>query len=196
MKPTILKLTTRKKIILCLLIIIPVISYFQERATWDFPVKPGTESWKLLKNNPEKVSVCQIPDQILTVYEKTDPPAIPKDATILEKGNYVLRLSFIELFASHAAITENSTINDKKEFVKQLVLKKEKKMLNPEWYATFGIQTNMLATVRIIESETNLYKSKLNSPDLNSYVYTGNFLTPELNDLINQVANNFINVQK
>lgn len=32
---------------------------------WDYPVKPEMEEWKTLKNNQEKVLVCQIPQEIL-----------------------------------------------------------------------------------------------------------------------------------
>jgi hypothetical protein len=45
-----------------LLFIIPIIVSSQ---TWDYPVKPGTESWKKLQSNQEMVEICQIPEKIL-----------------------------------------------------------------------------------------------------------------------------------
>lgn len=54
-----------KKIIVLLLLAIPIISFAQEKVTWDFPVKPGTNEWKALKNQKEKLDACQIPDDIL-----------------------------------------------------------------------------------------------------------------------------------
>jgi len=36
------------------------------KVTWDYPVKPGSEEWKKLKNLEEKVSVCQIPVNVLS----------------------------------------------------------------------------------------------------------------------------------
>ena len=41
-------------------------SYAQESGvSWDFPVKPGSDKWKSLKNSYEKIKICQIPDNIL-----------------------------------------------------------------------------------------------------------------------------------
>ncbi|WP_319482321.1 hypothetical protein [uncultured Draconibacterium sp.] len=48
-----------RKIILSLLIVIPIISFAQEKVIWDYPVKPGSEEWrystyveKVKKNQP------------------------------------------------------------------------------------------------------------------------------------------------
>lgn len=48
-----------KKIIIVLLLAIPIILFAQEKVTWDYPVKPGSEEWrytsyteKLQKNQP------------------------------------------------------------------------------------------------------------------------------------------------
>ncbi|MDP3432115.1 MAG: hypothetical protein Q8T04_03985 [Bacteroidota bacterium] len=55
-----------KKIILYLLITIPIFSFAQnEKVTWDYPVKSGSEEWKTLKNQKEKLAICQIPEEIL-----------------------------------------------------------------------------------------------------------------------------------
>ena len=61
MKSNIFKLNTMKKIIVLLLLAIPIISLAQEKASWDFPMKPGSEEWKALSSNEEKISACQIP---------------------------------------------------------------------------------------------------------------------------------------
>jgi len=37
----------------------------ESRLTWDFPVRPGTEEWKKLRNFEERVRVSQIPEEIL-----------------------------------------------------------------------------------------------------------------------------------
>jgi hypothetical protein len=39
---------------------------------WDYPVKPGTETWKKLENNAAKVSVCQIPENLLSKISVKD----------------------------------------------------------------------------------------------------------------------------
>ncbi|MBW6536520.1 MAG: hypothetical protein K0B11_16030 [Mariniphaga sp.] len=56
----------RKICILFLIIVFPTFSFAQnDEVTWDYPVKPGSEEWKALKNQKEKLEVCQIPEDIL-----------------------------------------------------------------------------------------------------------------------------------
>ncbi len=33
---------------------------------WDFPIRPGTSEWKAFKNSYEKISACQIPNEVLS----------------------------------------------------------------------------------------------------------------------------------
>ncbi|WP_319229753.1 hypothetical protein [Draconibacterium orientale] len=54
-----------RKIILSLLIVIPIISFAQEKVIWDYPVKPGSEEWKAIDNTYQKIEICQIPQEIL-----------------------------------------------------------------------------------------------------------------------------------
>ncbi len=43
-------------------------------------------------------------DELVKEYKSIDPTAIPVNGTILEKGDYVLGISFLELFISHPSI--------------------------------------------------------------------------------------------
>ena len=54
-----------KKIIILLLLAIPIISLAQEKVSWDFPVKPGSEEWKKLETYQDKLNVYNIPNDIL-----------------------------------------------------------------------------------------------------------------------------------
>lgn len=55
-----------KKIII-LLCFVPLISFAQEKATWDFPIKPGSKEWKSqIKNNEDRIRFCQVPTAVLT----------------------------------------------------------------------------------------------------------------------------------
>lgn len=65
MRTKIFKLTVKMKFIFWLLIIMPIISTAQEKLIWDFPVKPGTEEWKELKNYQDRLNVYNIPDSLL-----------------------------------------------------------------------------------------------------------------------------------
>lgn len=51
------------RIILIIIIFISPLLIFGQ--TWDYPVKPGTDEWKALNSNKEKVDVCQLPENIL-----------------------------------------------------------------------------------------------------------------------------------
>jgi len=37
----------------------------QEKNSWDYPVKPGSEKWRTYKTGQEMVEACQIPDDVL-----------------------------------------------------------------------------------------------------------------------------------
>lgn len=44
----------------------------QTMQKWDYPVKPGSDSWKKLDNYQAKVDICQIPDHILTLMTTSE----------------------------------------------------------------------------------------------------------------------------
>ena len=61
-----------KKILFSFLIFLSFVTFAQEKTVWDYPTKPGTEEWKKLENNKEKVEVCQIPEYILQDISTND----------------------------------------------------------------------------------------------------------------------------
>lgn len=236
------------KSILFLILFIPLLSFSKTGETkWDFPVKPGTSSWKLLKNNAEMVKACQVPDEVLSTlntqelldvclkyplltdifafnnikdgfnkfendfngfrellkrddahkellskYKSIDPEAIPVNGTILEKGNYVLSLSFLELFVSHPLMIKKLETMGKKEIIKELLLKKEKKKYQPDWYQTTGIQTNYLAITSIILSDSDKFKSELDMNKVSPYIYSGILANPDVLNQIDEAADKYL----
>ena len=46
--------------------------FAQQNQVWNYPIKPGTEEWKKLKNNKQKVDACQIPDDVLVQMKTED----------------------------------------------------------------------------------------------------------------------------
>ncbi|HYQ57115.1 MAG TPA: hypothetical protein VEP89_07185 [Draconibacterium sp.] len=235
------------KSILILLFILPIMTFAQDNVTWDYPIKPGAETWKLLKNNAEKVQACQVPtekltamstqelihlclnypllldifafnyikdgfgkfesdfngyrelikrdnaaEELLKLYKNMDPTSIPKDGSILEKGDYVFKFSFIELFISYPMVVEKCSTNEKMEIVNELLLKKEKKKSRPDWYENTGIRTNYLAIVNILQSDTEKFQSGLNIAQVTPYIYWGILPTPEIIDQIDQEANQYV----
>ena len=44
----------------------------QEQATWDYPVKPGTEEWNRIQTEPERIAAVQIPEEILEKLSSDD----------------------------------------------------------------------------------------------------------------------------
>lgn len=245
---SILKNLKTMKLLMILLLVVPIVAISQfEKPKWDFPVKPGTDKWKTLKNNVEKVEACQIPKDVLSLlktpeliqtclnypllpdifafdnikdgfekfendfngfrelinredvaiellklYKKIDPGYIPKDGTILEKGTYAFRLSFIELFVSHPLVIVKLSSSGKKEIIKEFLLKKEKKKTRPVWYQNTGIQTIYLAIVNIMQSDTNQFQSGLDVSKISPYIYSGILTNPETMDQIDQAANKYL----
>jgi hypothetical protein len=236
------------KSILFLILFISLLSFSNTGETkWDFPVKPGTSSWKLLKNNAEKVEACQVPGEVLSTlntqelldvclnypllpdifafnnikdgfnkfeddfngfrdllkhddapkellskYKSIDPEAIPVNGTILGKGNYVLSLSFIELFVSHPLMIGKIETKGKKEVIKELLLKKEKKKYQPDWYQPTGIQTIYLAITSIILSDSDKFKSELDMTKVSPYIYSGILANPDVPNQIDEVTDKYL----
>jgi hypothetical protein len=56
-----------KRLVFILVIIFPcfVLNAKTNDIDWDYPIVPGTNEWKMLKNYKEKVEACQIPVDIL-----------------------------------------------------------------------------------------------------------------------------------
>lgn len=236
------------KTILFLFMLIPILVFSQtEKVKWDFPIKPGTETWKSLKNNAEKVEACQVPIVVLTametqelinvcldypllpdifafnnikdgfkkfvsdcngfrelikrddvakellkLYKTLDPISIPKEGSILEKGNYAFEFSFIELFFSYPLVIEKCSTKEKKEIVEELLSKKEKKKSRPDWYQRTGMQTNYLAIVNTLQSDQGEIQSGLDVAEVSSYIYSGILTNPEITGQIDQLANKYI----
>ncbi len=44
----------------------------EESISWDYPVKPGTEAWKKLKDYQERIDICQIPEYVLQKISTKD----------------------------------------------------------------------------------------------------------------------------
>lgn len=55
-----------KKIILFLLFVIPIFSFAQnEKATWDYPVKPGSKEWLAVPDFSKRLELLNVPEPIL-----------------------------------------------------------------------------------------------------------------------------------
>jgi hypothetical protein len=64
------KLTKQKLVAFALLLLVCSYAIAQDKvASWDFPIKPGTEKWNQLETETGRLNVLQIPDNILKVIE-------------------------------------------------------------------------------------------------------------------------------
>ena len=65
-----------KKIIkLYLIIQISIFSFLlqaQQKVSWDYPIKPGSEQWKAFQTHDEMLKTCQIPDEIIVNMKTKD----------------------------------------------------------------------------------------------------------------------------
>jgi len=236
------------KSIVFLVLLIPLLASSQPSGVkWDYPVKPGTDAWKSLKNNAEKVQACQIPSEIIATmntgellnvcldypllpdifafsnikdgfskfesdfngfrelirrddaakellkrYKTLDPLSIPNEGSIMEKGNYVFRFSFIELFISYPLVVEKCSTNEKKEIVRELLLKKEKKKSRLDWYQDTGMQTNYFAIVNMLQSDVGKFQSGHEMTEISPYIYSGILNNPDVLNQIDQLAAEYL----
>lgn len=73
-----------KKIILSLLIIMPLISFAQEKVTWNFPYTVENGGLKKLKGYKERVDSCQIPNDLIMNIPTDDLAKICLDYPLFE----------------------------------------------------------------------------------------------------------------
>lgn len=59
----------KTKTTLLTIFVCPILIYGQ---IWEYPVKPGTEEWKIFKSNKEMIDACQIPADILQNMNTVD----------------------------------------------------------------------------------------------------------------------------
>ncbi|MCF8359111.1 MAG: hypothetical protein K9H26_10155 [Prolixibacteraceae bacterium] len=131
-------------------------------------------------------------EELVKEYKSIDPAAIPQNGTILEKGNYVLRTSFLELYISHPSIIKKINFEEKKEIVKDLLLKKEKKGNRPSWYQTTGMQTSYFAIVNLVQSEPKKFKPDFDVSKVSAYIYSGILAEADITEQIDKAANKYI----
>jgi hypothetical protein len=63
----------KKTSLFILVLFVANIAFAQgKKIVWDYPVKPGTEEWKKLASNEEKVNACQIPENVLSNISTED----------------------------------------------------------------------------------------------------------------------------
>ncbi len=99
-----------KQLLFCFLIILSFQAYAQERTLWDYPVKPGTEAWKKLKDYEERVDVCQIPESVLQNISTNDLATLCLQYPLLYGGTLIYYNSYTfglnKLFTNFNGIRE------------------------------------------------------------------------------------------
>ena len=72
------------------------------------------------------------------------------------------------------------------------MLKKEKKINQPDWYQTTGIQTNYLAITSIILSDADKFKSDLDMTKVLPYIYYGILSNQDIPNQIDKAADKYL----
>ncbi|MCF6333841.1 MAG: hypothetical protein L3J11_11205 [Draconibacterium sp.] len=72
------------------------------------------------------------------------------------------------------------------------MLKKEKKKSHPDWYQNTGMQTNYLAIVNMLQSDSGKFQSGLNIAQVSPFIYWGILPAPEIVDQIDREANQYV----
>jgi carbonic anhydrase len=62
----------KRYILICIVFTSFVAMAQEKRVVWDYPVKPGTEKWNLLKTEKERIDAVQVPENILRGLSSED----------------------------------------------------------------------------------------------------------------------------
>lgn len=194
----------KKKMILFTMLLCPLLFFGQ---TWDYTVKPGTEEWKTLNSNKEKVDICQLPENILKqtttkdlfeivlnypllsdiyafndIYSGTKKlfndfngiqelfnrpdvldillqkneeilskkSLLKSNVSLVEKGNYIISLSTMEMLLSIPQLQQKLNLENKKKTIITLMKGYELKKSIPEYFKGIGFETNIISRAVII----------------------------------------------
>lgn len=152
----------KKQIKLYLIIQIFISSFLlqaQQKVSWDYPIKPGTEQWKAFQTHDEMLKACQIPDEIISNLKTKD--------LIETIFNYPLLaevVTYNSLQKGMDKVTSNfngfKTLFDRKDAIQELLYKYE--TMNPISVSTFreshkkGEYMYKMRFLELIVSQDNL----------------------------------------
>ena len=194
----------KTKMIVFTMLLCPILIFGQ---TWDYPVKPGTEEWKTLNSNKDKVDICQLPENILKqtttndlfeiclnypllsdIYAFNDiytgtkklfndfngirelfnrpdvldillqkneeilskKSLLKSNVSLVEKGNYIISLSTMEILLSIPELQQKLNLEHKKKTITTLMKGYELKKSIPDYFKGIGFETNIISRAVII----------------------------------------------
>jgi hypothetical protein len=152
----------KKQIKLCLIFQISISSFLlqaQQKVSWDYPIKPGTEQWKAFQTHDEMLKACQIPEDIINNLKTKD--------LIETIFNYPLLaevVTYNSLQKGMDKVTYNfngfKTLFERKDALQELLYKYE--TMNPNSVSTFreshkkGEYMYKMRFLELIVSQNNL----------------------------------------
>lgn len=168
-----------KKIILFLLIAIPFFSFAQnEKATWDYPVKPGSEEWLNVEDYSKRLQLLNVPNDILSKMSTKDLVLTclkyPQIELIFTRNDILTGISYVSTFF-------NGFIELSKRKDAGTELLKLYKDLNPDKYVLANLKEKISHKKNFIVMEL-----LLSSP-----VILGNMEKEERTDLLNVSYNKY-----
>jgi len=78
-----------KKLLLLTLLFFSFSVYSQEKKTWDYPVKPGSEKWASFTSGQQMLEACQIPKEVLAIISTKELAEICLNYPLLNDYIYV-----------------------------------------------------------------------------------------------------------
>lgn len=127
-----------KKIILLLLFAIPIISFAQnQKATWDYPVKPGSKEWLKVDDYSKRLQLLNVPEDILLKLNTKELVQIclkyPQMELIFTRNDILSGISYVStLFNGFIELSKRKDAGTE--------LLRIYKDLNPDNYATANLK--------------------------------------------------------
>ncbi len=169
----------------------------------DYPLLPDIYAFNYIVDGFEKFEndfngfrelICRkdIVDVILKEYSKQSILDYPKDGTIIEIGNYILRYSFMELFISNQQILNKIDTETKKEIIRTFLITRKNRDELIDLHLFIGMKTSYFVIGNIIYY--NLKNDKKNEClEVLNFLEKGGFPSPDIIERLDEATNNYIN---
>ncbi len=92
-------------------------------------------------------------NQLINEYSKLNPVNIQTYDNLVEQGRFAFRFTYLEILLAQRPILLSMNNNTKKELLELSISNYEGKHYLPEYYATFGLQTQALVLGRLLDIE-------------------------------------------
>jgi len=135
---------------------------------WDYPVKPGTDEWKDLKDYPARIKICQIPEEILFSLTTEELTEICLQYPFLSTDvfSFDFRVSANELYKNFNGIRELFEREDaSKELLRHYIYKLQNMSILDDESATTLEKGRFKISIQNLEFLLGFYSQKVDATE-------------------------------